>query len=58
MRGTKPEEAGRWPLGSLADEFSESGVESGSDWWVGLSVGFSKDGFVVSVGFDAPSVFM
>ena len=49
---------GRWPLGSLADEFSESGVESGSDRWVDASVGFPEYGFAVSVVFDRPSVFM
>ena len=37
---------------------SESGVESGSDWWVDASVGFPEDGFGVSVVFDRPSVFV
>jgi hypothetical protein len=49
---------GAWPLSSLSDEFSESGIESGSDWWVDLSVGFPEHGFAVSVVFDHPSVFM
>jgi hypothetical protein len=42
----------------LSDELSESGVDSGSDWWVDGSVGFPEDGFVVSVVFDGPSVFV
>ena len=46
------------PLGSLADELSESWVESGTDWWVDLSVGFTKHVFGVSVVFDRPSVLM
>ena len=49
---------GRWPLGSLTDEFSESGVESGSGGWVDLAVGFPEDGFPVRVVFDLPSVLM
>ena len=49
---------GRWPLGSLPDEFSESGVETGSDRWVFLSVGSSEYGFAVGIVSDLPSVFM
>jgi len=49
---------GRWPLGSLSDQFSESGVESGSGRRVDASVGFPEYVFPVSVVFDGPSVFM
>jgi hypothetical protein len=49
---------GRRPLGSLSDQFSESGVELGSGRWVFLSVGSSEYGPLLLVDFDGPSVFV
>jgi hypothetical protein len=36
----------------------ESGVETGSWWWVFLSIWFAEDGAPGLVGFDLPSVFV
>ncbi len=55
---SRSESGGRWPLGSLFDQFSEAGVESGSARRVDLTVGSSKNGFAFWVVFDTPPVLM
>ena len=45
-------------LGSLSDQFLESGVESGSRWGIDLPVGSAENGLLVRVFFDPPPVLM
>jgi hypothetical protein len=49
---------GRRPLGSLPDQFSESGIEPLLGWWVDRPIGFSVGVSAVRIHFDGPLVLM